>query len=411
MRHSLRFLAAVAAVFAGLQLSAQPNDVELSDPNPADPALWTPVKAATFVWGNIDTRYSKTVPVVSGPKVVTLNAWKGERVSAQAVFSTPAAVERMTVTASDLKSGKNIIPASAWSRYFVRYVIAEANIKKDGIILSADRLDPAESLAVEAQTSRPVWFEIKVPSEAKPGVYKGTVGVECDGVRYSLPVQLKVSDNLLPEPSEWAFHLDLWQNPYSVARYYQVPLWSKEHFDLMRPVMTQYAEAGGKVITASIIQRPWAGQTFDPFESMIGKFKQVDGSWKYDYSVFDSWIEFALTCGDFTQIDCYTLVPWSYQFDYYDCATNSTMIVKCEPNDPVYREILLPFLKDFASHLKSKGWWDKTCIAMDERPMEQMNAALKVVKEADPDYRIEGAANYNVGSKEADGIFDMSVCY
>jgi len=48
---------------------------------------------------------------------------------------------------------------------------------------------------------------------------------------------------------------------------------------------------------------------------------------------------------------------------------------------------------------------------MDERPMEQMNAALKLVKEADPGYKIEGAADYNVGSKEADGVYDMSVGY
>ena len=404
-------LAVAATALACIQLSAQPNDIELPDPNPADPALWTPVKTASFVWGDIDTRYSKTAPVTSGPKTVMLNAWKGERVSAQAVLSTPAAVGSMTIFAGDLKCGKDIIPASAWTRYFVRYVIAEANINKEGIILSADRLDPSESLAVEAKTSRPVWFEIKVPADARPGLYKGTVGVECDGVKYSLPVQLKVSDNLLPEPSEWAFHLDLWQNPYSVARYFQVPLWSKEHFDLLRYVMTQYAEAGGKVVTASVIQRPWAGQTFDPFESMIGKFKQTDGSWKYDYSVFDRWIEFALSCGNFTQIDCYTLVPWSYQFEYYDCANNCTQILKCEPKDPAYRELLLPFLKDFAAHLKAKGWWDKTCIAMDERPMEQMNAALALVKEADPGYRIEGAANYNVASKEAEGIYDMSVCY
>ena len=411
MKHIFRLLAAAAAALLCLQLSAQPNDIELPDPNPCDPAAWNAVRTATFGWGNTDTRYSKTAPAQTSPKAIRLDAWKGERVSAQAVLSTPAAIGNVSIFAGELKCGRNTIPASAFSKYFVRYVIAEANIDKKGIILSADRLDPSASLAVEARTSRPIWFEIKVPADTKPGLYKGNVGIDCDGVKYSLPIQLRVSDNLLPEPSEWAFHLDLWQNPYAFARYYQVPLWSKEHFDLMRPQMERLAAAGQKVATASIIQRPWDGQTFDPFESMIGKFKQVDGSWKYDYSVFDKWVEFAISCGLDEQIDCYTLVPWSYQFDYYDCATNSTRILKCEPTDKEYRDLLLPFLKDFAAHLKAKGWWERTCIAMDERPIEQMNAALKLVKEADPAYRIEGAANYNVGSSEADGIYDMSVCY
>ena len=411
MRYTFRLLAAAAAALLCLQLSAQPNDAELADPNPADPAVWAAVKTASFGWGNIDTRYAKTAPAETSAKAVVLNAWKGERVSAQAVLSTPVAFSSVKITASDLKSGKNIIPASAYTNYFVRYVLAEGNIRKEGLLLSADRLDPAPSLAVEAKTSRPVWFEIKVPADARPGLYKGTVGLDCDGVKYTLPIQLKVSDNLLPEPSEWAFHLDLWQDPYSFARYYQVPLWSKEHFDIMRPALERLAAAGQKVITTSIIQRPWDGQTFDPYESMVGKFKQIDGSWKYDYTVFDKWVEFAMSCGITEQIDCYTLVPWSYQFEYFDCATNCTKILKCQPGEKAYRDLLLPFLKDFAAHLKAKGWWGKTCIAMDERPMEQMNAALALVREADPGYRIEGAANYNVGSSEADGIFDMSVCY
>lgn len=50
-----------------------------------------------------------------------------------------------------------------------------------------------------------------------------------------LQVEIDVQNRTLPAPQDWAFHLDLWQNPYSVARYYQVPLWSKEHFDAMLP--------------------------------------------------------------------------------------------------------------------------------------------------------------------------------
>lgn len=60
------------------------------------------------------------------------------------------------------------------------------------------------------------------------------------------------------------FHLDLWQNPYAVARYYNVPLWSRQHFDIMKPLMQQLANAGQKVITASVMHHPWAGQTEDP---------------------------------------------------------------------------------------------------------------------------------------------------
>ena len=383
--------------------------VEPADPNPGNQTAWTSLAKPCVGWGSIDVRYSRS-QVAAMEKKVSLTGWKGERVSAQAVVSTPVDLSSVKVTASDLKNGKSVIPSANVSTWFVRYTLAG---QPDGseAILSPDGLDSAPEMEVSANTTRPVWVEVKVPSDVKAGVYKGSIFVNCDGAVTVLPYQIKVSDHVLPEPSRWTFHLDLWQNPYAVARYFGVKLWSKEHFDRMRPIMKMYADAGAKVITASIIQHPWNCQTFDPFESMIAKMKRIDGSWSYDYTVFDKWVEFMMECGIKEQIDCYTLVPWQYKFDYYDCATNSVKLIDCKPQEQSYRDLILPFLKDFASHLKAKGWFDIACIAMDERPMDQMNAAYAVVKEADRDYRIAGAANYNPDSDGADKIYDMSVVY
>lgn len=89
-----------------------------------------------------------------------------------------------------------------------------------------------------------------------PGVYRGTVEVKDGDNRLStLKMDIKVSSRVLPAPSQWAFHLDLWQSPFAVARYYQVPLWSQAHIDAMRPVMKMLADAGQKIITASIMHK------------------------------------------------------------------------------------------------------------------------------------------------------------
>ena len=39
-------------------------------------------------------------------------------------------------------------------------------------------------------------------------------------------------------------------------------------------------------------------------------------------------------------------------------------------------------------HLKEKGWFDICAIAMDERPMEVMQKTLKVIRKADPDFKV-----------------------
>ena len=393
---------------------AQVNNIELPDPHPGPQEAWQKVTQPTFGWGSIDVRYSRSQVPETTKDSPLLRAWRGERVSAQAVLYTPTELSEVSITVSDLKSGKNIIPSSAVKKYFVRYVLAEPFYNKKDSMLCADRLDPVETLKVEANTTRPIWLDIHVPADAAAGTYKGTVIISSprgglEGA--SLPIVLQVADRVLPEPSKWAFHLDLWQNPYAVARYYDVPLWSQQHFDLMRPTMELLAAAGQKIITCSVISRPWNGQTFDPFENMIAKMKQLDGTWKYDYTVFDKWVEFMMSCGITEQIDCYTLVPWHYRFDYYDCATNSVQYLACRPGEAKYHDFIVPFLKDFSRHLRQKGWFSRTYIAMDERPTDQMEAAWKTVQDADPEFKIEGAANYNVESEAADRVDDISVAF
>ena len=405
MKHILSFLFA----FAALCIQAQVNNTEPADPKPGPQEAWQQLTQPSLGWGSTDVRYSRSQVPQTSKSSPLLRAWRGERVSAQAVLATPTDLGEVSFEVSDLKCGRNVIPASAVKKYFVRYVMADSYKDRNDTVLVADRLDPVGSLKVEANTARPLWLDIHVPAEAKAGTYKGTVTVSCDGKKLALPLQLQVADRLLPAPSQWSFHLDLWQNPYAVARYFEVPLWSQQHFDLMRPIMELLAAAGQKVITCSVINKPWNGQTFDPFESMVGKTKELDGTWRYDYTVFDRWVEFMMSCGITQQIDCYTLVPWHYRFDYYDRATNNVQYLDCKPDQKAYHDFIVPFLKDLSRHLREKGWFSRTYIAMDERPKDQMEAAWRVIQEADPEFKIEGAANYSVESESADRIDDLSV--
>ena len=405
MRPLLTILLTFTAFFA----HAQVINTELADPKPGPQAAWQQMSKPSLGWGSIDVRYSRSQVPATTAKSPLLRAWRGERVSAQAVLATPKTLQRVTFAVSDLKSGRNIIPASAIRKYFVRYVIADSYKEREDTVLVADRLDPVTELKVEAKTARPLWLDIHVPADAAAGTYKGTLTVNCDGKRLSLPLQLQVAARTLPAPKEWSFHLDLWQNPYAVARYFGVPLWSQQHFDLMRPSMELLAAAGQKVITCSVINKPWNGQTFDPFESMVGKTKELDGTWRYDYTVFDRWVEFMMSCGITEQIDCYTLVPWHYRFDYYDCASNNVRYLECKPGEQAYHDFIAPFLRDLSKHLREKGWFERTYIAMDERPAAQMDAVWQIIQEVDPEFKIEGAANYNIESESADRIDDLSV--
>ena len=400
---------------------------ELTDTKPHDGVeVWNKMTAPVrFCWGTTDVRYKKLdVPDVKATGTLRLKAWKGERVNAQAVLWTQKDLEGAEMTVSELKNGNSVIPASAVRTHFVRYVMTD-ELNKDGSggcgarenkaewdsLMVADVLDIVRVREVKARTTQPVWLNVWVPAEAKPGKYKGTLTVSGKNFEtMKLPFEIEVVNRTLPEPQKWAFHLDLWQNPYAVARYYRVPLWSKAHFDAMRPLMKMLANAGQRAITASIMHKPWAGQTEDAYDSMIFRMKKLDGTWVYDYTVFDKWVEFMMNeVGIKDLISCYTMIPWALSFDYFDQATNRVQFIKAAPGDEAYAEYWGTFLKDFSRHLREKGWFEKTAISMDERPMEAMQEAIKVIKAADPEFKITLAGNYH---EEIQGdLYYLSIPY
>ncbi len=336
-------------------------------------------------------------------------AWRGEKVFAQAVVSSEEELKDVRLSVSDLRNGKSLIGAENIRLQFVSYVVSDLldttkygqcgsreDKSKWGEVLVADVLDINDSMTVPAGRKQPVWMTVSVPSDARPGKYSGKLTITSSNAKArSLNVELTVADHVLPPARDWAFHLDLWQNPYSVARYENVPLWSEAHFEAMRPVMRMLAEAGQKSVTATIMSRPWNGQTEDAFGSMVTKIRRIDGTWLYDYTIFDRWVEFMFSLGIDKQINCYSMIPWALQFDYIDQATSSPATFQAAPGSEEYNEYWGAFIADFARHLKAKGWFEKTMIAMDERPLESMQAVLGLIRKVEPAFKISLAGNYH----------------
>ena len=402
-----------AFLFSINSLNAQTstNYEEASNPISTNPSLWVKVSAPQVSWGSTDIRYKKEepAPIARLKKDINLTAWKGERVSAQLVVWTPEALDNLSFIVSDLTSGKETISKDNVRTGFVRYVMTD-ELNKDGkggcgyrkssdydSTLVADPIDHiASTLTVPANATQGGWISVRVPQQVKDGKYTGTVTVkDGDKVLSELKLAVNVKNRTLPASTEWAFHLDLWQNPYAEARYYNVEPFSKEHFDRMRPDMQNYVDAGGKVITASIMHKPWNGQTYDPFESMVTWLKKADGTWYFDYTVFDKWVEYMMSLGVKKQINCYSMVPWRLSFQYFDQASNSFKYLDAKPGEAAYDEFWGNMLTSFAKHLKEKGWFDITHISMDERPMKDMLATLKVIRKADKDFKVSLAGTYH----------------
>ena len=411
-------------------MQAQDTFVETTDHRLSIAQEWKAVQSTIrAAWGSSDVRYAwHSLPdVQSLHRHEQLTAWRGERVSAQAVIYGGVATDSvapLTLHLSSFKNGRHTLPVQAVQAAFVRYVKTDAWSTPDGrgagcghrpdhtifdSTMVADMIDPhAAALPLDAMSTRSVWVSCQVPTDAAPGTYSGHLTIQA-GKRTiaKLPLSILVAAHTLPAPNEWTFHLDLWQNPFAEARYYGTPLWSDAHLAAMRPSMEMLAAAGQKVITTSIMHKPWNGQTEDHFDSMVTWVKKLDGTWNFSFDVFDRWVEFMMSCGIDSQINCYTMIPWSLTFPYYDEATNRMQSARTAPGDAAYEEMWVAMLKAFSQHLRQKGWFDITAIAMDERPMRAMQHAMEVIRKADPEFRVALAGNYHPEIES--GLFDYCI--
>ncbi|MCC6289821.1 MAG: DUF4091 domain-containing protein [Chitinophagaceae bacterium] len=360
------------------------------------------VTSVSFASSNL--RYAKDImPAASLQKTWTATAWKGEKVHTQILVWTKEDISGITYSLTELKNEKNkIIPAGNIQAGFVRYVITDefaggCGYRKpqdfDSSIV-ADVIDTISQLSLKSKNVQPLWLTIDVPADAEPGKYSGSIKVNAGKV-YTLDYNILIKNRVLPPAAEWKFDLDLWQHPAAIARVHNVELWSDKHFEYMRSYYTMLAKAGQKCITASIINEPWGHQTYDDFPSLIQWIKQKDGSWQYDYTLFDKYIAFVMDCGIKQRINCYSMVPWALSFSYFDEATGRDSALKAEVGTAEYNLHWTNMLRDFTQHLKTKGWFDITTIAMDERPMKSMQMVITILKTIDKNWKVALAGNYH----------------
>lgn len=224
------------------------------------------------------------------------------------------------------------------------------------------------------------WAEVSVPAETPAGTYD--VGT----------IRVVVVDRVLPPARAWTYHLDLWQHPWAVARYFGCTPFSSAHYARMKPVWELLATAGQKVITTTLVDEPWDHQCADAYGEMVRHIRRSDGSWTFDYEVFDAYVKFCLGCGLGPDIACYTMCPWGYLVSYED-EDGARHREAARPGEPFFAAYWIPFLEDFVRHLETKGWLGRTYIAMDERGPKDVKIIVDTVRAHAPGLRISMAGN------------------
>lgn len=212
-------------------------------------------------------------------------------------------------------------PFAAEVRLVDMHTDDDGNKKADALLTQTVR----ES---DANNPSAVWVELQIPEDATPGDYTVTARLfaahynEDETLVQTVTLPLRVYPFVLPAPRDWSFYLDLWQHNSNLARKHDVPLWSDEHFAVMEKYVASLANLGQKAITVCASQIPWSGQSCflnqefggNLFEySIISIIRRKDGSFFYDYSAMQRYIDLCTSYGISGEIEVFGLVNlWAY---------------------------------------------------------------------------------------------------
>ncbi len=322
---------------------------------------------------------------------LTATAWLADTASAKLDLLTAGkALTNVKVTVGELINAHGDILAGTVTPYFVKTVLAHDTGKYVPDVLYTTGAFDLPSASVAS-----VWLQIETSADALPGIYTGTVTVTADGLETPETLTLTLEVIGLERPED-DIPFEIWQYPYSSNRYYSgkttgeyfghgvESLWNT-HLDPayeagLRSQIELYRKAGGTSVTVTITEDAWNSQTPDPYPSMVKWTQNRDGSFSFDYTDFDYFVALNEECGITGNIMAFSMADWANRVTYYSERQGKVVSENLTPGSDRWKKVWTEFLTDFMAHTKEKGWFDRTYMAMDERPADVVEAVLDLVE-------------------------------
>lgn len=321
------------------------------------------VHATFVVWGDSDTELKLEASALKGPGDAKITDVRVRQV--------------LESLCDDWKMGD----PKDWSKY-PSYPVGEA-------------LDEDLPVKLNDRGFRAIWVTVRIPKSAKPGTYSGTLKVSAgaDG-ELVFPIELTVRNMTLP--AKHKMYLDIWQTPWSVARYYNVEPFSDEHFKYLEPIYRELADAGQRTITLTMTDYAWnIRKNIDTARSMIEYVKGRDGKFRADFTLLDRYVEFCEKCGLGPDLHFYALARFEDQTSYwYWNEENWTYThIDCKAGSPEFEAYWTPLLKQLEEHAKEMGWSGRVYVALDELKREDVEACSKLLQQCAPSFKFQMAGN------------------
>ena len=282
----------------------------------------------------------------------------------------------------------------------------------------ADALLPADVKEYGYNQVAGVCYLIETDKKTEPGTYTGKIrlytscGMEAEVLAGEIDITLDVLDVTLRSGQENRFYLDLWQHPSNIARHADVRLFSDEHFAVLEEYLRSLSALGQRALTLIVSEGPWGGQMCwehpesgnNIYEySIIPVTKRRDGSFCYDFSIMQRYIDLGKKCGIRDELSVYGLINiwprygylWTLRGEavaprvrYLDEATGCYAFMETEQE-------LDDSVRAIEQYFVITGQIDRVRVAADEpADVETFRKSLNHLHEVAPAFTFKAAINH-----------------
>ena len=343
--------------------------------------------------------------------------------SGRFVVGSDQPIKGLGVTASDLvrAKGGGKIPATAVRvRYAQQAVPGKTWISGDRFdslldVLPAEigvfkSVAPAEKFYLQSVDRKevtggalaPVWLTVRVPKDAAPGAYEGTLRVAAEGLPpVEIPVRVGVSEWIVPDPKNFRVANFAYHASDAVAQHYGVPLWSDRHFELMGQSLALLAEINSRQAIVNLAVSFYGGNKGDfsnsNAESMIRWIRQPDGSFKYDCTILDRYLDLVARIMDkpaLVRVNCWgesrkaegKLSGGEFPVTVFDPATGKLdTLAQPTPGTEEGYTFWKPVLDVVRKKMEARGWWDVTALGWNSYCYPPIPEVVGMAKRIWPD--------------------------
>jgi hypothetical protein len=339
---------------------------QLLPPTTADTALWW----ASSGWKISDTR---PAPTAQSPSILIRTA-RNEAEAAQLVLRPRKDLFKFTVQPQPLTGPDNaVLPADAIDILRVGYLMVSRPTDRIGAVgYWPDPLPPLTSpIKLEHNYNHALWIRVKVPRDAKPGLYTGHILLAADNYRAQVPLTVEVYDFALPDrmTCQTAFGF----SPQNVWKYQKLD---------------------NKSDRRAVLEKYWANfaaHHISPYDP--APLDPLIVSW-HDRKTFVPTFNFVAWDAAMTRaIDHYYFNTFRLQIPGRG---GGTFHARVDPelngfkeNTPEYKAAFTNYGQAIQEHLRQKGWLDEAFVYWFDEPDPKdyafVNNGFRKLKEAAPD--------------------------